>query len=191
MTSRTPKARRGETVRRAVLTAAAEAIEADGVAGARIADIAARAGVHETSVYRRWGTRANLVLEALMDRLDTALPLPDTGSTHEDLTAFFTTLASFLATPAGESLVRASTATSDDRDQFDRMRREFWAARLARAKVLVDRGIDRGDLPADVDAELVLEMLAGPIQLRVLLRGERVGREYVAHLADLALRALR
>ncbi|WP_215544426.1 TetR-like C-terminal domain-containing protein [Amycolatopsis sp. CA-230715] len=187
MTSRTPKARRGETVRRAVLAATAEAIDTDGVAGARIADIAARAGVHETSVYRRWGTRSNLLLEAVMDRLDTALPLPDTGSTREDLTSFFTALATFLTTPAGESLVHAATAG----DRFDGMRREFWAARLARATVLVDRGVDRGDLAEDTDAELVLEMLAGPIQLRVLLRGEEVDRGYVTRLVDLTLRAWR
>ncbi|MFB9428366.1 TetR/AcrR family transcriptional regulator [Streptoalloteichus tenebrarius] len=179
--------RRGEAVQRAILDATAQVIEAEGVAGARVADIAARAGVHETSVYRRWGTRANLLLEVLTSQLDRALPLPDTGTTRDDLITFFTALAGFLATPAGSSLIHAALSPSEDEAQFEQARREFWSARLGRAAVLVHRGVERGDLPGGTDAELVLEAIAGPIQLRVLLRNEPVDRGHVTRIVDLVL----
>lgn len=52
-----------------------------------IAEIARRAGVHETSIYRRWGTRAALALDAVLDTTETEIPAPDTGSLRGDLSA--------------------------------------------------------------------------------------------------------
>ncbi|GEC05070.1 hypothetical protein SSP24_27250 [Streptomyces spinoverrucosus] len=118
--------------------------------------------MHETSAYRRWGTRTNLILEALSDRLDTELPLPDTGSTHEDLTTFFTALAAFLTTPTGRYLACLALTAPDDDPQSDQLRYQLWTARLDRARILVQRGIDRGDLPPDSTPEFLLEAWSAP-----------------------------
>lgn len=186
-----PSQRRGAAVRQAVLEAATELLATEGLAGARIVDIAARAGVHETSVYRRWGTRTNLILEALSHRLDSELPRPDTGSTREDLTVFFTALAAFLATPTGRALARIALDPPDDETQAAELRRQFWTARLDRADSLVRRGIERGDLPQDTDPEFLLEALAGPLHLRVLQRQQPADRDHVRRLVDLVLAGAR
>ncbi|MDX3696514.1 TetR-like C-terminal domain-containing protein [Streptomyces europaeiscabiei] len=186
-----PSHRRGAAVRQAVLEATTELLAAEGLEGARIADIAARAHVHETSVYRRWGTRTNLILEALSHRLDTELPCPDTGSTHEDLTLFFTALAAFLATPTGRALARIALAPSDDVTQSEELRQKFWTARLDRAGLLLQRGIARGDLPEHADPEFLLEALAGPLHLRILQRDQPAGHAYVRRLVDLILTGAR
>ncbi|MDT3397233.1 TetR/AcrR family transcriptional regulator [Streptomyces sp. B1866] len=178
-------------MRQAVLEATMELLSAEGLAGTRIADIAARAHVHEVSVYRRWGTRTNLILDALSHRLDTELPCPDTGSTHEDLTVFFVALAAFLATPMGRALARVALDPPDDATQSEELRQKFWAARLDRAGVLLQRGIARGDLPRHTDPEFLLEVLGGTLHLRILQRDRPADHDYVRRLVDLVLTGAR
>jgi AcrR family transcriptional regulator len=150
-------------------------------------DIAARAGVHETSIYRRWGTRANLIAEALSSQMDADLALPDTGSTREDLIAFFTALAKFLAAPLGRSIMGLGLSTSDQEAVLEPARDQFWTIRLTRSSILVRRGVDRQELRPEIDAELFLEALGGPLNLHVLLRNRPAGRGYVSQLVDLVL----
>jgi AcrR family transcriptional regulator len=186
-----PSHRRGAAVRDAVLQATAELLFSEGVANTRMADIAARAGVHETSIYRRWGSRANLIAEALSSQMNADLALPDTGSTREDLVAFFTALAEFLAAPLGRSIMGLGFAASDEEDVFESARDQFWTIRLTRASILVRRGVDRQELRPDIDAELFLEALGGPLNLHVLLRNRPADRDYVSQLVDLALAGAR
>jgi AcrR family transcriptional regulator len=186
-----PSHRRGAAVRDAVLQATAELLFSEGVAHTRMADIAARAGVHETSIYRRWGSRANLIAEALSSQMNADLALPDTGSTREDLVAFFTALAEFLAAPLGRSIMGLGFAASDEEDVFESARDQFWTIRLTRASILVRRGVDRQELRPDIDAELFLEALGGPLNLHVLLRNRPADRDYVSQLVDLALAGAR
>jgi len=187
----TPAHRRGAAVRHAVLRATAELLLTEGLAGTRIADIAARAGVHETSIYRRWGTRTNLIAEALSSHLDTELPLPDTGSTREDLTAFFTGLAEFLTTPTGRSMTSLGLAQPDNENPIDFARDRFWDLRLTRASILVQRGIDRGDVRSDIDPQLILEAMAGALHLHILLRNQPADHDYIGSLIDLTLEGAR
>jgi AcrR family transcriptional regulator len=184
---RPPSHRRGAPVRHAVLQATAELLLVEGLAGTRIADIAARAGVHETSIYRRWGSRSNLIAEALSSQLDAGLPLPDTGSTREDLILFFTALAEFLATPVGRSITGLALDPSDDETPLEHARDQFWTIRLTRASILVRRGIDRHELDPGTDPELMLEALGGPLHLHILLRNRPADHDYISRLVDLTL----
>jgi AcrR family transcriptional regulator len=186
-----PSHRRGAAVRQAVLQATAELLFAGGVANTRMTDIAARAGVHETSIYRRWGSRANLIAEALSSQMDADLALPDTGSTREDLIVFFTALAQFLGTPLGRSIMGLGLAGPDEEAVFEPARDQFWTIRLTRASILVRRGIDRHEIRPDVDAELVLETLGGPLNLHVLLRNRPADPDYICRLVDLTLEGAR
>jgi AcrR family transcriptional regulator len=188
---RPPSHRRGAAVRQAVLQATAELLFAEGVANTRMTDIAARAGVHETSIYRRWGSRANLIAEALSSQMDADLPLPDTGSTREDLIVFLTALAQFLATPIGRSITGLGLAASDKAAVVEPARDQFWTIRLTRAGILVRRGMDRREVRPDIDPELVLEALGGPLNLHVLLRNRPADPDYVSRLVDLTLEGAR
>jgi len=191
----TPSHRRGAAVRQAVLDATVELLATEGLSGTRVADVAVRAGVHETSVYRRWGTRTNLILEAVLSRMDADVPVPDTGSTREDLTVLLTALAAFLATPTGRALSRLGLTPDDAAQngaaQGAQPRSEFWTARLTQAAVVIQRGIDRGDLPPDVDPEFLLEAMGGALHLRILQRGLPADRDYVSRLVDLVLAGAR
>jgi AcrR family transcriptional regulator len=177
--------RRGEAVRIAVLDVTTQLLAEEGLAGVRIADIAERSGVHQTSIYRRWGTRTALILDALSASLDASLPLPDTGSTRGDLIEFFTALAKYADSPSGRSMIQATIAPQDEDAQTDEVRERFWATRLGRANVLIERGIERGEMPESTEPELVVEVLAGAVHFRLLQRNKPVD---VAKLVDLVLR---
>jgi AcrR family transcriptional regulator len=171
-----------------MLAAVVELLSREGLAGTTVAAVARSAGVHETSVYRRWKTRENLILDALTTQLDAALPIPDTGRVREDLLRFFTSLAQLLGTAQGQALLRLSVerdGTLDDR------RLPYWSDRLTRAGAMVRRGVDRGELAPDADPGLLIEAVSGPLFVRVLLSGAPLDGPLVAGLVDLALDGVR
>ncbi|WP_320774634.1 TetR/AcrR family transcriptional regulator [Streptomyces sp. CRN 30] len=179
-----PLRRRGEPMRRAVLSAAVELLSAQGLAGTTVGAVARAAGVHETSVYRRWRTRENLILDALTTELDSALAVPDTGRIRDDLLSFFSTLARLLATPQGQALLRLGVERDDT---LEDRRLPYWSDRLERAGVMVRRGVERGELAAGADPGLLVEAVSGPLFVRVLLSAAPLDEELVTGLVDLAL----
>ncbi|WP_228649771.1 TetR/AcrR family transcriptional regulator, partial [Microtetraspora sp. AC03309] len=99
---------RGAKLRTLVLDATIARIEAVGIDNVRIADIAEAAGVHETSLYRRWKTLSRLLVDALVSRTAEEIPIPDTGSVESDLETFTADLARFAQTPAGTAMIRST-----------------------------------------------------------------------------------
>jgi AcrR family transcriptional regulator len=177
--------RRGEHVRQTVLAAAFEELAANGFDGATVAGIAKRSGVHETTVYRRWVTRENLLVAALLDRSADAIPTPDTGSTRRDLLAIVRDIIAYVRSPEGGAVLRAAALPVDD--TYAVLREGFWARRLDALSPAVARGIERGDLRADSDPRLLLEMLVAPIHGRLLLTGEPVDDDLAEQLVELVL----
>jgi AcrR family transcriptional regulator len=177
--------RRGEHVRQAVLSAAFEELGAHGFDAATVAAVAKRSGVHETTVYRRWVTRENLFVAALLERSADAIPAPDTGSTRDDLLAIVREVLGYVGSPAGTALLRAALLPVDD--SYGDARKDFWAHRLDALSPVVQRAIERGDLRADTDARLLLEMLIAPIHGRLLLTGEPVDDGLAERLVEMAL----
>ena len=177
--------RRGEHVRQTVLAAAFEELAANGFDGATVAGVAKRSGVHETTVYRRWVTRENLFVAALLERSADAIPSPDTGSTRHDLLAIVREVIAYVSSPTGRSILRAATLPVDD--AYDGARQAFWARRLDALSPVVARGVERGDLRADCDARVLLEMLVAPIHGRLLLTGEPVDDDLAEQLVEVAL----
>lgn len=171
-------------MRRAVLGAVVELLSSQGLAGTTVAAVARAAGVHETSVYRRWKTRENLILDALATELDSALPVPDTGHVREDLLRYFTALSRLLGSAQGQALLRLSV----ERDEtLEDRRGPYWNDRLERAKVIVRGGVERGELAPDADPGLVVEAITGPLFVRVLLSGAPLDEALVTGLVDLTL----
>jgi AcrR family transcriptional regulator len=177
--------RRGEHVRQTVLAAAFEELAANGFDSATVAGVAKRSGVHETTVYRRWVTRENLFVAALLERSADAIPTPDTGSTRDDLLAIVREVIAYVSSPTGRSILRAATLPVDD--AYDGARQAFWARRLDALSPVVARGVERGDLRADCDARVLLEMLVAPIHGRLLLTGEPVDDDLAEQLVEVAL----
>jgi len=177
---------RSARVRSAVVTAAQEVLVDAGPAEFAVGEVARRAGVHETSIYRRWGTRERLLLEAMATLSSKLLPIPDTGSLREDLIAFGHALAEYAAGPPGQTLLRTMASTSDN-DQTTGVREEFWRTRYRECRPIVDRAAVRGEIAETVDARVLLETFVSGVHFRLLLTREEVDQAFLERLADIAM----
>jgi AcrR family transcriptional regulator len=180
---------RSARVRAAVLHATLEAMAEHGAGGVTISEIARRAGVHATSVQRRWGTAENAMLDAMLTRSQEELPVPDTGTLRGDLIAFARLIAAYLATPLGAALARTMAVADDDPELSDG-RSQFWRTRNNAAQVMIDRAIERGELAEDTDSQLALELLIAPLHFRALLVRQPVDDNRIEQLVDTLLRGL-
>jgi AcrR family transcriptional regulator len=180
---------RSARVRAAVLQATLEAMAEHGPGGVTISEIARRAGVHATSVQRRWGTAENVMLDAMLTRSQDELPVPDTGTLRGDLIAFARLIAAYLATPLGAALQRTMAVTEDDPELADgRMR--FWRTRYDAAQVMIARAIERNELAAGTDPALALELLVAPLHFRTLLIRQPLDDSLIEQVVDTLLRGL-
>lgn len=150
-----------------------------------IGEVARRAGVHETSIYRRWGTRAALALDAVLDRTGTEIPVPDTGSLRGDLSALLHGAAAFVRTPLGALLVRM--ALREDMAEYEDAREQFWNHRFAAGSAVLARAEQRGELHPGIDHRLVFEALMGPLHMRLLLTREPLEDTFLDGVVDLVL----
>ena len=180
---------RSARVRDAVLQAALQAMAEHGLGGVSISEIARGAGVHASSIQRRWGTRENVMLDALLTYSQQKLPIPDTGALRGDLVAFGRSIAAYLATPLGEAVTQTMAATDDDPAPAAG-RTRFWQSRYETARVIIDRAVDRDEVSADTDPELALELLVAPLHFRKLLTRETVDDDFVERLVDALMRGL-
>src|SRR3954470_4958434 len=175
-------------VRAAVLSATLDVLVEAGYEGMSVESVAARAGVHKTTVYRRWPTKAALVAAAAADRSEQLVPVPDTGSLVGDLTALGQSIADNLSSELGGGLARTIVAAASASDEVAQVNREFWSVRLALTEAIVDRAVERGEVSADVNRRAVIETLIGPIYVRLLLTGEPFDAPFVADVAAMVAR---
>lgn len=150
-------------------------------------DVAARAGVHKTTLYRRWPSKPELVLDALHARSDLIVEMPDTGRVADDLVTFLRTVAANVTTPIGRALVLATLQTGHEADDASSLRHRFWDERFERVRTRLDHARQAGQLPADIDGVLLVEALVSPIFFRTFIRGEPVDARYLRSLVHTVL----
>jgi len=175
-------------VRAAALAATMAELAESGYAGLTLDAIAKRAGVHKTTLYRRWGTREALVLEAMLEHAGEQVEIPDTGYLHDDLLALASSAAATAATPQGQAMVRAVVAAGGHDAALASHNRRFWSERLALDGAIVERAVARGDVPPDVDPQTVIEAVLGPIYFRALVTGEPPDRAFIERVVGLVAR---
>jgi AcrR family transcriptional regulator len=180
---------RSARVRQAVLQATVQTVAERGADAVNIAEIARQAGVHDTSIYRRWPTKEHLIFDSLLDYSVAQLPIPNTGTLRADLLAFASLIAGYAATPIGQALLKAMAVTDDDA-ALAAGRAQFWQFRLDQARAMIDRAITRGELRADTDPALAIELLIAPLHFRLLLSRQPIDERISGQLIDLLLNGL-
>lgn len=171
-----------------VHAAALELLAEHGYEQLRLADVASRAEVNKTTVYRRWPNKAALVADLLASFTRRAVATPDTGSLRGDLERLLGDIAATLDHPAVRAVLRGALTADADSDAR-RARADFWAERIRRSSVIVERAIARGEVAARTDPRSLLEMAAGPVYLRALFTLDPVDEQYLVELADRTVRA--
>ena len=157
---------RSARVVESVLEATAEELGRVGFMALRIEDVAALSGVNKTTIYRRWPTKEELVasmLEALMLTND----VPDTGSLRGDLWLLLREMKERTATPVGRGLVRLIQAERG-RDAFAAILRRSRAEHLKARRMIFERAIARGEIPAGSETSMLVELAVAPLIARLL-----------------------
>ena len=157
---------RSARVRREVLAATAAILLEDGLEAASVTAIAERAGVHHTSIYRRWGDRAALVREALLAAVDSAVPVPDTGNLYDDLVLMLDEVLAAYQSPLGPVLL---DLIRSHEPSLAELQVTYFNERLEHCAAVIERATVRGELPRTVDYRLVFELLIGPVISHALL----------------------
>jgi AcrR family transcriptional regulator len=149
--------------------------------------VAALSGVHKATLYRWWPSKGNLVGWALGASLSTG-PAPDTGNTRDDLITWTKgTIANYTSTPAGVALPALLSDLAREPGTLDGFRRVFLDTRRANCAGVIARGVERGDLPTDVDVELFMDVLAGSVFYRQLVNGGPFPDDLAEKIVDLLL----
>lgn len=148
--------------------------------------IAAEAGVSKATIYRWWPNKAALAIDAFLIDHTPGVPFPDTGSTREDLRqGVLALVVLWTHTPTGPIIASLMAEAQKDAALEEAIRSRFLAPRRAVAKPILQRGIDRGELRADLDLEVFLDAIYGPIYHRLLSRHAPLDTSFANRLIDL------
>ncbi|MFC9895020.1 TetR/AcrR family transcriptional regulator [Nocardia sp. NPDC127579] len=174
---------RSARVREAVLGATIDQVIEYGIEGLTIADVAARAGVAETTIYRRWGSRTALIADAVTQLAADGNPPPDTGALRSDLGVLAEQIAQLITRPGVVRLVGAAIALSVD-PEVDAARRQFWNDRFELSSQVITKAIERGELPGRTDPREVLETLSAPLYFRLMVSEKPIDDAFIARCID-------
>ncbi|MYU34777.1 TetR family transcriptional regulator [Streptomyces sp. SID8358] len=178
-------------VREAVLRAAGDALVEHGFDGLDLADVARRAEVGKTTVYRRWSTPAGLVADLLTDMAEQSVPRTDTGSLEEDLRANARLVAGTLTDARQGPLFAAVIAAATCDTRTAQALHHFYAVRIAEWAGCVSAAVERGDLPAGTDAGEVVRAVSAPLYYRLLASGDPLDEAAADRAAGAAAAAAR
>jgi AcrR family transcriptional regulator len=174
---------------RAILSATLELIADVGVHEFRTEDVAARAKVGKGAIYRRYRSKDDLVTAAVGALVSEEIAIPDTGSTREDLGVLMREAVElYCGSLAGRLMPNLVGAMAQKPELARAVRESFLAGRRAALAGVLERGVERGDLRPDLDVELALDVLGGPLFYRLLITGGPLDAQLAEGVADLIVR---
>jgi AcrR family transcriptional regulator len=184
---RSPGRPRSEQARVAILRSALKLLGKNGFSDLTIEDVAAHATVGKATVYRWWPNKAALIADAFASSTTRKLHFPDTGSVRTDMSQQMRQLIKVFRSRRGRIVSAILGGGQSDRDLITAFRERFLWPRRREAYATLRRGIERGELRKNVDMDLLLDSLYGPIYMRFLIRHDKLTPEFVDHLCELVL----
>ena len=180
---------RSSAADRAILDAFQQLLSERGFAEVRLEHVAARAGVGKSTLYRRWSSKEALAGQLLAELAAPHINIVETGDTRSELlAAVMNPMRAVTDTPFGPVIRALLSQIAINPKLGDPFRHGVVGARRTEVARIVGRAIDRGDLRADTDPELALELLVGPVYFRVMFGGE-LNREFANRVVDAYLAA--
>ncbi len=154
--------------------------------------VARRAGVGKSALYRRWPSKQEMVMAVLADFSLELAAVPDTGTLRGDLVGVLHGLLEWLTHPRFSRILPDLAAEGVRNPEVaEAVRAAIGEPRRALGATVLRRAVERGELPADTDLEMALDLIAAPAYWRLSVRGAPAEAGYVDHLADVVLRALK
>lgn len=178
---------RSPETREKILKAAYELLDEVGFMNLTIEGVAARASVGKPTIYRRWKSKAALAMDAFLAAVNPELAFPDTGTVKEDFRLQMQKLVRVMNSPRGEVLATVIGSGQVDSELIASYRENWLNPRREDAKRILQRGIDREELRANIDAEVAIDALYSPLFYRLLLKHAPLTEPFVDELVDLVM----
>jgi AcrR family transcriptional regulator len=182
--ARPPGRPRSERAHRAILQAANELLESEGFAAVTVEAIAERAGVSKATVYRWWPNRAAVVMDGFLSIVSSEVPFPHTGRAREDIRIHMRRLAEAFSGKIGSTVAALIAEGQSDPELAEALRSRWLSVRRAEARKILELGIERGELREDLDPEVAVDVLYGPIYYRMLVGHAPLDDDFADALAN-------
>ena len=168
---------------REVLDAALEVLSEVGYDRLTMDAVAQRAKASKATLYRRWNSKATLVVDALATQKSSP-PVPDSGDLRTDLLTAFCGMGGLTDHDTTSTFGAVMTALTTDPEFAKEFRTRVLVPKSQLSRTLFQRAVDRGEVRPDLDLDLVAPALAGIVLHRLFVLGEEPGPTLIEHVID-------
>lgn len=180
---------RGDAARKRILSAARELILEEGLGGFNIEAVAAASGAARSTVYRHWPGGHDLLI-ATLATMGRDFPTPDTGSLASDLNACAAILRPVLDDPRSRRLILDVTRAAADDPELERIRQQLLSDRQHPIRLILQRAIARGEIDPEIDLEIALHLVEGPLLSATVLQNVPLSDEAIETMIARVVKAL-
>ncbi len=183
-----PNQRRRSDKQAEILSTARDMLAESGVDGLTIEGVAARSGIAKTTIYRRYRSRQDLALAVVLAMTEEVVADDRDGDTRTRLVGLLETAVALLHdTNMGRVMQGLVSDIATTPSLAERYRQQIVELRIARFAQIVQQGIDQHELRPGTDAELLHELMFGPVYYRLLLSGRPLGPDTAEQIVDAIL----
>jgi AcrR family transcriptional regulator len=190
LSGRRPGRPRSEQSRQAVLRATSELINEVGLRAMTTDEIASRSGVSKATIYKWWPTKYAVAVEAFLSQMDAQSADPDTGSAREDFRRTLRGLMRFYRSNNGRAYAQLVGEAQFDPRIGKELREHLIDSRREVMRAILKRGVERGELSPDIDAEVAIDLIFGPAMYRLVAGHAPLNNASADAIVDAAMRAL-
>jgi AcrR family transcriptional regulator len=181
---------RSQQSRVAVLRATSELMRQVGLRAMTTEDIAARSGASKATIYKWWPNKYAVAVEAFLSEMAVESPDPDTGSAREDFRLALRGLIHFYTGENGRAYAQLVGEAQFDPKIGAELRDHLVGSRRELVRAIWDRGVARGELRADVDPEVAIDLIFGPAMYRLVAGHAPLDDTAADAVVDAAIRGL-
>ncbi|MBD3918435.1 TetR/AcrR family transcriptional regulator [Paenibacillus sp. PR3] len=175
----------------AILSASYELLLESGFQAVTVDKIAERAQVSKATIYKWWPNKAAVIMDGFLYAATARLPVPDTDSAIQDIVTHATNLTRFLTSQEGTIIKQLLGEGQFDSGLAEAYRTRYFRPRRLEARGLIEKAIRLGEFQQDLDIEVCIDLIYGPIIYRLLVTGMTLDDEYVHQLVHYAIEGIR
>lgn len=152
--------------------------------------IAEKAGVSKATIYKWWPNKSLVALDAFLTVMTERVRIPNTGSAEQDFILQMQSVIAFYLSPLGKIFSQFIAEGQSDPEFLKQFRERFLYARRDAARIMWQRGVERGEVREEVDSEIVLDLIYGPMIFRLLVGHGSLSNEEAAAMVRAVFRGL-
>ncbi|WP_378953743.1 TetR/AcrR family transcriptional regulator [Pelosinus sp. sgz500959] len=176
---------------KAILAASYDLLLENGFGTVTVEKIAERAKVSKATIYKWWPNKAAVVMDGFLSAAMARLPVPDTGSAINDIVIQASNLARFLTSREGKVINELIAEGQFDLKLAEEYRSRYFNPRRLDSRLILERGVQRGELKKDLDIELSMDLIYGPLFYRLLVTGETLDESVITNLIKYAFEGIK